>query len=81
MLGYRGKGTPSEEPESEEEYDADEPMDELRGLARHRAEGLLMLGFTMPQVLRLVSIPDVVHSAEHLIDKGCPVDIAFDLLT
>ena len=46
-----------------------------------RALGLLDLGFTLPQVLKLVHQPDVVKDARDLIEAGCPVDIAFDILT
>lgn len=39
------------------------------------------LGFTPPQAERLVSEGADWHEAEGLVKHGCPVDIAFDLLT
>lgn len=39
------------------------------------------LGFTPPQAERLVSEGADYHDAEALLDRGCPVEIAFDLLT
>lgn len=46
-----------------------------------RAIGLLDLGFTIQQVLVLVNRTDVVHDAEALIAKGCPIDFVFDELS
>lgn len=46
--------------------------------------GVLMfegLGFTPPQAERLVTEGADWHDAERLVKRGCPTDIAFDLLT
>ena len=63
--------------EPEEDYE----LSGLEKVAAHRALGLLEMGFTIQQVLVLVTKQDVVHQARELIDAGCPVEIAFDLLT
>lgn len=39
------------------------------------------LGFTPPQAERLVGEGADYHDAEALLKRGCPVDIAFDLLS
>jgi hypothetical protein len=64
-----------------EEVSEDRQLSGLEKVAAHRALGLLDLGFTLPQVLVLVTKQDIVHQAEALIDAGCPPDLAFDLLT
>lgn len=78
MFGQRSAKPPEPEPEDESE---DRPLSQLETTAAWRALGLLDLGFTISQVLVLVTKPDVVHEARDLIDAGCPVDTAFDILT
>ena len=75
MLGSSKKRKPDPEPED------DNPLSGMEKVVAYRALGLLDLGFTLPQVLVLVTRQDVVHEAQELIEAGCPVEIAFDLLT
>ena len=74
---------PPQEPEPQEFLDADleRKLNLLEKTLAHRAIHLLELGFTLEQVMVLVHTPDIVHAAEPLITKGCPVHVAFDLLS
>lgn len=62
-------------------------VDELDPVTRWRFDSFLEVGFTVPQAEKLAMTrdsrgvwlyaPDV---KERLLDRGCPVDVAFDLL-
>jgi len=79
MFGPRSaKPNPEPEPEPDE---LTQQLSAMERVAAHRALGLLEMGFTLQQVLVLVAKPDIVHQAKDLIDAGCPVEIAFDILT
>lgn len=82
-------GKKPSQPEPEPPVDPEAPLDEdlrrklemLDPAVAHRAGCLLDMGFTLEQTLVLAKIPDIAHAAKPLIDKGCPVHIAFDLLS
>jgi len=46
-----------------------------------RVHRFLALGFTLRQARRLASLHVEWHSAEKLLEQGCPVDLVFDLLS
>lgn len=78
MFGPRSAKPP---PEPEPEDDLERELSAMERVVAHRALGLLELGFTLPQVLKLAHTPDVLNEAQKLIEAGCPVEIAFDLLS
>lgn len=69
---------------AEEDEDADPGPSEAE---RWRRSQLIRLGFTHRQADRLCEQVDVVHDAERLVlppnqgGRGCPVHIAFDILS
>ena len=64
-----------------EDADLERKLSLLEKTLAYRAIALLELGFTLEQVMVLVHTPDIVHAAEPLIARGCPVAVAFDLLS
>lgn len=83
MLGGRAK-KPDPLPVEPQEIDDDElerKLEMLDPTLARRAKLLLDMGFTIEQVMSLVRINDIAHSAQALVDQGCPVHIAFDLLS
>ena len=86
MFGPQKKQPPPEppgppEPDEIDDEDLQRKLSLLEKTLAHRAIALLDLGFTLEQVMVLVHTPDIVHTAEPLILNGCPVHVAFDLLS
>lgn len=69
------------EPQAEPEPDIEEHLAPLEAHVLFRARNLLALGFTVEQTLVLMLKPDITHDAEALVNHGCAVDIAFDILS
>jgi hypothetical protein len=55
-------------------------LDEFESVTRWRFDALRELGFQPDQAISLIEIPDVVHSVQALIDRGCPPNIIVSLL-
>ena len=70
-------GYPFRPPEPEPEEEPVKPDT----VANWRVLELAKLGFNEHQSEALREVKDVVHEAQLLIEQGCPVDIAFDILS
>ena len=79
-MAILGRKPPTPEPAPEKKDPARRKLDGLEEVLAWRALGLLDLGFTIEQVLVLVNRPDVVHEAEALVARGCPLYFVFDEL-
>lgn len=60
------------EPLPESNPEIDRQLSTLESLIAHRLIGLLDLGFSLEQSLRLTARPDVVHDAGDLLARGAP---------
>lgn len=81
MFGPKKPEPPPAQPEVTEDDDLNRKLSLLEQTLAWRACGLLDLGFTIEQVLELVRRQDIVHEAEALRSRGCPPDVAFDILS
>ena len=58
----------------------DAPINEHERLTLWRFEALMELGLDPEQAISLVEIPDIVHAAKELVERGCPLEMISSLL-
>lgn len=63
------------------EQEQEEARIEIDAVVRHRLEQFRDLGFNLPQRKALIRAGADWHEAEKLLNAGCPLDIAFDILS
>ena len=68
------KQKPAAEPTEDKEFE------QFERLMRWRFQALLKIGLAPDQAMALIEIPDVVHDAQALADRGCPPGIIASLL-
>lgn len=53
---------------------------EFERIVKWRFDLLCGLGLTPEQAMSLIQKPDIVHSVQELLEKGCPLPIVLSLL-
>lgn len=64
-----------------EDEQQEEGLLEIDAVVRHQLERFRDLGFNLRQRKALIRAGSDWHQAEKLIEAGCPVDVAFDILS
>ena len=63
------------------EQEQEEAPLQIDAVVRHRLEHFRELGFNLRQRKALIRANADWHEAQKLLDAGCPIDIAFDILS